>query len=154
MVIQVMRRLLAAALTFTVGMSTYAFWNYSQNERESSPCESGTSSLLSRRGIIRVRGLLYGSPDGKLTLNESECGGAWAAVEFGPSFRASAETLEFLKRLNGLAAADRMSRAEVVMVGTWDLISAQPQGNEPRFVFSVTGLEQTGSISLISMVSN
>lgn len=154
MIIQVARRLLAAALTFTVGVGTFALWSYSQRERGSSPCKSVASSAVSERGIIRVRGMLYGSPDGRLTLNESECGGAWAAVEFDPSFRATVETREFLERLNSLTGADRMSRAEVIMTGTWALTSPRLGDKEPPFVFSVTELEQTGPIFLISMVSN
>ena len=101
-----------------------------------------------------MRGMLYGSPDGKLTFNELECGGAWAAVEFEHSFGADAETHEFVERLNNLASGDRLSRAEVVMTGTWSLAGPRPGGNEPPFVFSATGLEQTGPISLISQVSD
>jgi hypothetical protein len=47
-----------------------------------------------------------------------------------------------------------MSRAEVVMTGTWVPADPRPQGNEPPFVFSAMSLEQAGPISLISQVSN
>lgn len=96
--------------------------------------------------------MLYGSPDGRLTFNESDCSGDWAAVEFDESFRASAETREFIARLNYLAGVDRMARAEVVMTGT--LTGKYLQGNEPPLVMSATELEQTGPISLISSISN
>jgi hypothetical protein len=96
--------------------------------------------------------MLYGSPDRKLTLNELECSGVWIAIEFDQSFQASAETREFIERLNSLADSSRMSRAEVLVVGT---LTRQPSlGEGQPFVMSTKALEQTGPISLISLISN
>lgn len=150
---QVARRGVAAALAFAIGLCAFALWN-SPGARPAPPCGPDPNSVSAGRAHLRVRGMLYGSPDGRLTFNESECGGAWAAVELDGSFEADAETREFVERLNNLAAGDRMSRAEVVVTGTWSAAPAPPGANEPRFVFTATGLEQTGPISLISMVSN
>lgn len=150
---QVVRRLLAATLTFAIGLCVFALLD-GPRARPSSPCGPDPGSVLAGGARLKLRGLLYGSPDGKLTFNESECGGEWAAVELDDAFTADAETREFLRRLNGLARVDRMSRAEVVMTGTWAPADPRPQGNEPPFIFSATALEQTGPISLISQVSN
>jgi hypothetical protein len=153
MIGQVTRRLLAASLTFVVGLCAFALLGGSRT-RPASPCGPDPDSVLTGRAHLRLRGMLYGGDDGRLTFNESECGGAWAAVEFDPSFAADLETREFVGRLNALAAGDRMSRAEVVMTGTWVRVVPRPAVNEPPFVFTVKGLEQAGPISLISQVSN
>jgi hypothetical protein len=145
---QISSRLLAATLTFIIGLSASTLWNGFQ--RTQSPC--GFASGSTDRRFVTVRGMLYGSPDGRLTFNELECSGAWMTVEFHQTFRADAETREFIERLNALAGGDRMSRAEVVVTGT--LTDQHLRGDEPPFVVSVTTLEQTSSISLISLVSN
>ncbi len=141
---------MAVTLTFALGLAAFALWNDFRQQRLS-PCGPTANSINPGR-LVRVRGLLYGSPDGRLTLNESECGGDWAAVEFHQSFQASGEDREFIKRLNSLAGGDRMARAEVIITGTFT--SQHAQGNLPSFVMSVTGLEQAGPISLISLISN
>ena len=147
---QISSRLIAAALTFIVGLSAYTLWN--GFHPLPSPCGFASGSTDVGRRPVKLRGMLYGSPDGKLTFNELECSGTWMSVEFHRTFRAEAETLQFIERLNALAGGDRMSRAEVVLTGT--LTDRHPPGDEPPFVVSTTTLEQTGSISLISLVSN
>lgn len=149
---QIRNRLLAAALTFILGLCAFALW--SDFHRPQSPCASVPSSSERGRRPVTVRGMLYGSPDGKLTLNELECSGAWAVVEFEQSFRVNAEIREFIKRLNSLAGGDRMSRAEVVITGVWTLTDRATEVNEPAFVLSAIEIEQAAPISIISLVSN
>ncbi|HVG35282.1 MAG TPA: hypothetical protein VM911_19600 [Pyrinomonadaceae bacterium] len=143
-------RLLAATFTFIIGLSASTLWNGFR--RTQSPCEFASGSTDPGRRFVTLRGMLYGSPDGKLTFNESECSGAWMAVEFHQTFRADAETRQFIERLNALAGGDRMSRAEVIVTGT--LTDQHLRGDEPPFAVSVITLERTSSISLISLVSN
>ena len=151
MIRHIAMRVLVALLTFIIGLSVFALWNDFHRQRLS-PCDSMLNSINSEQGLIRIRGMLYGSPDGRLTFNESECRGVWAAVEFDQSFEASTETRDFIVRLNNLAGGDRMARAEVILTGTFT--TRDTQGNEPPFVMSTTALEQTGAISLISLISN
>ena len=143
-------RFMAVTLTFAIGLAAFTLWNDFQQQLLT-PCGPAVNSINPRR-LVRVRGILYGSPDGRLTLNESECGGDWAAIEFHQSFQASGENLEFIERLNNLAGGDRMARAEVIVTGTFN--TQHPQDNSPSFVMSVTGIEQAGPISLISLISN
>lgn len=148
---QLAGRLLAATFTFIIGFSGFTLWN-SFRWQESSSCDSVFNLIDAGHREVRIRGMLYGSPDRKLTLNELDCSGVWLAVEFDHSFQAGAETREFIERLNNLADSSRMSRAEVVVTGT--LTSQSSQGNDQPFVMSAKALEQTGPISLISLISN
>jgi hypothetical protein len=151
MIKQVAGRLLAATFAFIIGLFAFTLCN-DLRWQESSPCGSVLNLIDPGHRVVRMRGMLYGSPDRKLTLNELDCSGVWVAVEFDLSFQAGAETQEFIERLNNLADSSRMSRAEVLMTGT--LISQPSQGNDQPFVMSATALEQTGPISLISLISN
>lgn len=151
MIKQIAGRLLAAAFTFIIGLSAFTLCN-DLRWQESSPCGSALNLIDPGQRVIRIRGMLYGSPDRKLTFNELECSGAWMAVEFDHSFEAGTETREFIERLNNLADSSRMSRAEVLVTGT--LTSQPAQGKDQPFVVSATALEQTGPISLISLISN
>jgi hypothetical protein len=151
MIKQIAGRLLAAIFTFIIGLSAFTLW-YDLRRQESSPCDSVFNLIDDDHREVRIRGMLYGSPDRKLTLNELDCSGVWVAVEFNHSYQAGPETREFIERLNDLADSSRMSRAEVIVTGT--LTSQPSQGNDQPFAISATALEQTGPISLISLISN
>jgi hypothetical protein len=153
MIRQVAWWLLTATLSFAIGLCSFTLWN-DFRARRSSDYGSDLNTVALGPGVVRVRGMLYGSPDRKLTFNEMERGGAWATVHFEHSFRTDAQTREFVERLNDLASGDRMSRAEVIITGTWAFKGRHTQENEPPFFLSATGLEQAGPISLISLVSN
>lgn len=151
MIKQIAVRLLAATFAFIIGLSAFTLCN-DLRWQESSPCGSALSLIGPGHRVVRIRGMLYGSPDRKLTLNELECSGVWVAVELRHSFQVGAETREFIERLNNLADSSRMSRAEVIVTGT---LTRQPsQGIDQPFVMSAKSLEQTGPISLVSLISN
>jgi hypothetical protein len=144
--------LISATLTFIIGLSIYSLWHDGGYIRRQGLCDATLNLRAGGQRPITIRGTLYGSPDGKLTLNEHECAGAWMEVEVDRYFQATAENQHFVESLTRLSRGDRMARAEVIISGR--LIDRKPTAADPQFVIRATALEQTGAISLISQVSN
>ncbi|HEX8143895.1 MAG TPA: hypothetical protein VF553_14950 [Pyrinomonadaceae bacterium] len=145
-------RLISATLTFIIGLSISSFRHDSHYIQRQGLCDATLNLRDSARQPVTIRGMLYGSPDGKLTLNELECGGAWVEVEIDRDFQATDENQHFVESLTRLSQGDRMARAEVIIGG--QLTDRKLSSSEQRFVIRATGLEQVGAISLISLVSN
>jgi hypothetical protein len=145
-------RLISATLTFIIGLSISSFRHDGPDIQRQGLCDAALNLRASGQQVITMRGMLYGSPDGKLTLNELECAGAWMEVEVDRNFRATPENQRFVESLTRLSRGDRMARAEVIISG--QLIERKLSAADPQFVMCATGLEQTGAISLISLVSN
>jgi hypothetical protein len=149
---QIGSRLISATLTFLIGLSISSFWRGGHYIQRQGLCDAALNLRASGQRPVTIRGMLYGSPDGRLTLNELECGGAWMEVEVDRNFRATAENQRFIESLNRLSRGDRMARAEVIISG--QLIERKPSPADQQLVIRATALEQTGAISLISLVSN
>jgi hypothetical protein len=145
-------RLLSAILTFVIGLSVSSLWRDGHYIQRQGLCDAMATLRDSPQQIMTIRGMLYGSPDGKLTLNELECGEAWMEVEIDRNFQATIENQHFVQSLTRLSRGDRMARAEVTISGR--LIDQKLAAADSQVIFRATGLEQIGAISLISLVSN
>lgn len=145
-------QLLSATLTFVIGLSVSSVWHNGHYIQRQGLCDATANLRDSPQKAIKIRGMLYGSPDGKLTLNELECGGEWMEVEIDRNFQATHENQHIVESLTRLSRGDRMARAEVMISGR--LLDRKLATAAPRFVIRASGLEQIGAISLISQVSN
>jgi hypothetical protein len=157
---QVVYRALVALLTFSVGVALSSSPRPESVESRTEPqplsvCEALENPRLMNQGDVRLRGMLYGNPDGTLVLNEMDCSGegAWLGVSFDDSLALKAETLRFVDRMRKQSTGETMARAEVLIIGKL-VTESREGGGSTRYIVSVHELEPLSEISIISFVSN
>lgn len=157
---QVARRALVAVLTFSTGLALSPEPSPKQIEFRNEPqalsvCAMLQNPTLLTQGDVRLRGMLYGNPDGTLVLNELDCAGdgAWMTVSLDDSLTVKGETRRFVERVRRQSMGETMARAEVLIVGRLKVESRRREG-APRYTVSVRELEPLTQISIVSFVSN
>ena len=142
-------KILLASLTCLIGLGLAAAWSYFWN-RPLSLCKIARNPTRFENRVVRVRGILYGSSGGVLSLNGIGCGvesdDALAEVSLetqSVAYQALAD------KLRSLSSGDDFGRVEVVITGK--LEDRHQSCFTARFALSATTMEQVTPVSVVNI---
>lgn len=136
-------RILAASLTFAIGIGFASAWFYIR-DRPLSSCSVTTNPAYYDGKLVRMRGELFVSSNGMIYLNGTECGlrsNAWTEV----SFRANPPLIaELQQQISG----DVVPKCEVVLTGTFK--DRKRSCFTAQFEISGASLERASEVTVVN----